>query len=57
MAWRSEQKLALLVQVIDEYIGVLYMTFSFTGDQVCVRMEKCAENFLNEYEGYAIGHS
>ena len=51
MAWRSEQKLALLVQVIDEYIGVLYMTFSFTGDQVCVRMEKCAENFLNEYEG------
>ena len=54
-AWRTPQKLSMLVQIIDEYIGILYMTFTFMGDRVSVKMERSAEYFLMEYEGYANG--
>ncbi len=54
-AWRGPEKLAFLVQIVDEYIGILYMTFTFIGDRVSVKMERSAEYFLLEYEGYANG--
>ena len=53
--WQEERKLHLKVQIIDKYFGVLDILFSFKGDAVLVAMEKTAENFLNEYNGFANG--
>jgi hypothetical protein len=48
----EEQKLRIRVQIIDEYFGNLAMVFGFRDeDTVSVRMQKVAENFLNEYVG------
>lgn len=53
-AWLDEQRLLICVQIIDEYLGNLAILFSFKGDEVSVKMEKCAEDFLNEYYGTMI---
>ena len=52
-----ENKMELLVQIIDEYFGRLYMRVAFLGnDTLAVLMQKTAEDFLQEYEGYAEGY-
>ena len=51
-----ENKMELLVQIIDEYFGRLYIRVAFLGDNtLAVLMQKTAEDFLQEYEGYAEG--
>ncbi len=50
--WVEEDKLAILVQVIDDYIGTLDITIGFNGDYAVIDMKKSAEHFLNEYNGY-----
>lgn len=50
-AWAERAKLRISVQIIDEYIGNLYMTISFADEFATVSMTKDAEDFLNEYEG------
>ena len=53
--WLDEKTLQLRVQIIDRYFGILMITFGFTGDGLCtVRMTKCAEDFLDEYNGWMI---
>ena len=52
-AWQEEQKLLLLVQIIDEYYGLLTITIGFRGDHAVLKMDKEAECFLEEYSGYA----
>ncbi|MBQ9735337.1 MAG: serine hydrolase [Clostridia bacterium] len=48
----EEKKLRIRVQIIDEYFGNLAMVFGFRDENtVSVRMQKVAENFLNEYVG------
>lgn len=49
--WREEEKLTLRVQIIDRYFGNMRAIFAFRGDEVAVSMQKCAENFLDGYEG------
>lgn len=51
-AWVEEDKLSILVQIIDDYIGVLDITVGFNGDIAVVDMKKSAEFFLTEYQGY-----
>ena len=51
-AWVDEDTLAILVQIIDDYIGILDITIGFNGDTAVVDMKKNGENFLNEYGGY-----
>jgi len=53
--WPEEQKLRILVQIIDKYFGNMSMEFGFKGDEVGVYMQKTAEAFLDEYQGYACG--
>lgn len=54
-AWVEEQKLYIKVQIIDKYFGNLAITIGFR-DSVCgMYMQKYAEDFLNEYEGFAGG--
>ena len=53
--WIEEKKLQLRVQVIDRYFGMLYITIGFRDEKLAgVRMLKCAEDFFNEYNGWAI---
>jgi len=54
--WTHKRNLAILVQIIDKYFGRLNMRVTFTEDgEISVMMNKIAEDFLQEYEGYAKG--
>lgn len=53
--WMEPHKLFIKVQIIDEYFGTLNMFFSFKDNTVGIFMNKTAEDFLNEYQGYAGG--
>ena len=51
--WPEEQKLRIRVQIIDKYFGNLAILIGFRdGEHASVRMEKCAEDFLQEYNGW-----
>ncbi|MBQ8309943.1 MAG: serine hydrolase [Clostridia bacterium] len=51
--WPEERKLRIRVQIIDKYFANLAILIGFRDDQhVSVRMEKCAEDFLQEYTGW-----
>lgn len=55
-AWKEPHKLAVKVQIIDEYFGNGLFVFSFDGKGgVCVRMQSIGEDFLKEYDGFAAG--
>lgn len=53
--WAEEHKLLMKVQIIDEYFGNLNMVISFKDNNIMISMTKVAEDFLNEYQGYAWG--
>ncbi|MBQ4086808.1 MAG: serine hydrolase [Clostridia bacterium] len=54
-AWVTPNKLCLKVQAIDEYFGNLYINFGFRDNLVGIHMDKSAEDFFDEYVGYAQG--
>ena len=55
-AWIEEKKLFIRVQVIDNYFGILNMTFGFKDENtVGIYMTKTAEDFFNTYRGFATG--
>lgn len=56
-AWSHEESLIMLVQIIDKYFGRLHIRFAFkeNGNKIVLFMDKIAEDFLAEYEGYAEG--
>ncbi len=55
-AWTQEHKLVIRTYIIDNYFGNLTTTLSFKGDEVGLHMNKTAEFFLNEYQGFAGGY-
>jgi len=56
-AWVEPSKLHIKVQIIDKYFGVLDITAGFTDDKIGIFMTKTAEDFLDEYCGFAGGTS
>ena len=55
-AWREERKLFIRVQIIDRYFGSLHISVGFRDENSCaIYMTKAAEDFLDEYSGWAIG--
>lgn len=54
-AWVEPSKLFLKVQIIDAYFGNLSMVFGFRENRIGVYMCKSAEDFLDEYVGFAGG--
>lgn len=54
-AWTEEKKLFIKVQITDKYFGRLNITIGFKDDKVGLFMNKAAEDFLCEYQGYAEG--
>lgn len=54
-AWVEPQKLYIKIQIIDRYFGNMSVTVGFKGDECGIYMEKYAEDFLDEYCGFAGG--
>ena len=55
-AWTRENELHIKIQIIDDYFGRLDIRALFLDDtKLCLRMQKTAEDFLNEYNGTAYG--
>jgi hypothetical protein len=54
-AWTRENELHIKLQIIDDYFGRLDIRFLFDGEDICVKMQKTAEDFLKEYNGIAYG--
>jgi len=53
--WCEEKKLRIRAQIIDKYFGNLNIICTFKDNRMAVLMQKTAEAFLNEYNGYAVG--
>lgn len=54
--WTEDRKLYIKVQVIDKYFGILNIFLGYREDgKLGVFMNKTAEDFFREYEGYASG--
>lgn len=53
--WSHENSLLLYCYIIDDYLGLLKMDFTFEDDFLQLRSNKIAEFFLDEYVGYAHG--
>ena len=56
IAWAEDKKLILFVQVIDRYFGNMSAIFAFKDDLAGVHFSKSAEEFMCEYEGFALAH-
>lgn len=54
-AWKDDHTLVIRTHTLDEYLGVITMTFSFRNDEIGIAMVKTAEWYFNEYSGYAGG--
>ena len=55
-AWREDDLLGIMVQVIDEYFGRLYFSVRFLNDgRIAIQCTKTAEDFFHGYGGYASG--
>ncbi len=55
-AWTKEKNLFIKVQIIDKYFGNLNINIGFNNNgEATIRMEKFAEDFLKEYQGFAGG--
>ncbi len=52
-SWIEENKLNIKVQIIDKYFGQLNIVIGFKDRSAGLYINKAAENFLNEYNGYA----
>ena len=54
--WTQDDKMEIAVQAIDKYFGRLLMRFAFPDENtIAVNMNKAAEDFFDEYSGYADG--
>jgi len=54
-AWVGEKNLFIKVQIIDTYFGNLRINIGFEGNGIGILMKKTAEDFLDEYQGFAGG--
>ena len=54
-AWQDENTLSGIIYSIDDYLGSIHLTLSFSKDKLNVSMKKTAEWFFNTYQGTAEG--
>jgi len=55
-AWVNECALICTLYAIDIHVGTLNMQLNFAEDSLSVYMDRAAEWFFEEYEGYATGY-
>lgn len=53
--WVEEKKLLIRAYVIGSNFGNVFITLGFKGNEVGVSMQKRAEFFLDDYQGFAYG--
>ena len=54
-AWQDDNTLAGIVYSIDDHLGSIYLTLSFSGNKLQITMTKTAEWFFDDYRGTATG--
>ena len=54
-AWKDENTLSGTIYAVDDYLGSIHLTISFTDDKLQVTMRKVAEWFFDTYQGTAEG--
>ena len=54
-AWQDENTLSGMIYSIDDHLGSINVTLSFTNDKLQVTMTKVAEMFFDTYQGSAEG--
>ena len=54
-SWTMPQTLLVRAYVIDTNFGNCHLQFGFNGDQVGIMASKCAEFFMDDYQGFAGG--
>lgn len=54
--WAEENKLHIMVQIIDTYLGTLNIAVGFKDNRISVRMRKYAQRILDNYDVNAVGH-
>lgn len=52
-AWVEKTKLNMIIQIIDEYLGLLFISIGYNENHAWLQMHKEGEDFLNEYHGRA----
>lgn len=55
--WCEQNKLHILVRVIDTYLGTLSIVLGFKDNGVTLTMKKFAQRILDDYEGTVSGYS
>ena len=55
-AWLTEKKIEIFTQIIDEYLGNMFLSFDFKDDKCTVALDHTAEDFMLNYVGYASAH-
>ncbi|MBQ3493771.1 MAG: serine hydrolase [Clostridia bacterium] len=55
LSWVEDRKILLRNYIIDSSLGSCFMIFSFKGNDVGISMQKRAEFFMSDYQGFAGG--
>lgn len=48
-AWKNENTFLIYAQIIDEYVGKVFMSFSFAGAHVGIMLKKIEETYYKEF--------
>lgn len=48
-AWKNENTFLVYAQIIDEYVGKVFMSFSFAGAHVGTMLKKIEETYYKEF--------
>ena len=54
-AWQDENTLSGIIYSVDDYLGSIHLTLSFSDNKLHVAMRKTAEWFFDSYQGTAEG--
>lgn len=54
--WIDQNKLHIMVQIIDTYMGTLNIALGFKDDRISVRMRKHAQRILDNYDIKVVGY-
>ncbi|MGN1187679.1 MAG: hypothetical protein ACI4R6_04225, partial [Lachnospiraceae bacterium] len=54
-AWQNENTFLIYAQIIDEYVGKVFMNFSFNGSHVGIMLKKIEETYYKEFNLFTGG--
>lgn len=54
-AWKNENTFLIYAQIIDEYVGKVFLSFSFNDGHVGIILKKIEESYYKEFNLYTSG--